>query len=123
MQNPDFARIRPDMLLVHDKAKIHSNSMIPGVPWRPVVHPARSPDLMPLDYGFFGFTKNQLGRAVTKDTPWETKVKKYKELLLQAPAAPTIGEFPLRLQACLNAKGMHFDAALRELKRQRSPKQ
>jgi hypothetical protein len=124
MQYPAFREVRESAMLVHDKSKVHMSKPVKkgleDLALRVVVGPPRSPDLMPLDYGIFGFTKTQLERNLTKHANWGDRVQKFKELLRTASPVATIEEFPLRLQACINAKGSHLASGLKKLKRARS---
>jgi hypothetical protein len=54
------------------------------------VQPARSPDTMPLDYGVFGTAMMKLGREVDRNSSWETKVLKFKEILQSLQTARTL---------------------------------
>lgn len=121
MKCPSFAKLRSKALLVHDMSRVHSSTPVqhglPDLPLRAVLQPARSPDLQPLDYGIFGFTKNELGRTRIEGGKWVDRVHKFMEILRRVSPSPTIAEFPLRLQACLNSKGEHFERALQALKK------
>ena len=80
-----FRRIAGHAMLVHDKARQHTCVTVrqwlqqQGV--TAVVQPARSPDMMPLDYGIFGATRAQLGRALPLSAPWEDRVATFKQFL------------------------------------------
>ena len=103
MKCPSFAKLRSKALLVHDRSRVHSSTPVqhglPDLPLRAVLQPARSPDLQPLDYGIFGFTKNELGRTRIEGGKWVDRVHKFMEILRRVSPSPTIAEFPLRLQA------------------------
>ena len=124
MQYPAFSEARELAMLVHDKSQVHMSKPVKkgleDLALRVVVGPPRSPDLMPLDYGIFGFTKTQLERNLTMHANLGDRVQKFKELLRTASPVATIEEFPLRLQACINAKGSHLASGLKKLKRARS---
>lgn len=126
MQFPAFRRLHASAMLVHDKSNVHMSKPVmqalKDMQLRVEVQPPRSPDLMPLDYGIFGFTKNQLERALSKHTKWSDRVQKFKQLLTSASAVATIEEFPLRLQACIDSNGEHLQNALKALKKSRSSK-
>ena len=87
-----------------------------------VVQPPRSPDVMPLDYGIFGFTKTALERELPRRAPWADRVEKFKELLRSCSPRATIEEYPLRLQAIIDSKGGHIVETLKALKKARSEK-
>ena len=112
-----FRRIAGHAMLVHDKARQHTCVTVrqwlqqQGV--TAVVQPARSPDMMPLDYGIFGATRAQLGRALPLSALWEDRVATFKQFLSSFDPAPTIGEFPLRMKACSPAARARVAAASR----------
>jgi hypothetical protein len=122
-QQPGFPSKVSDVLLLHDKSRQHrSKTAVEGLHelgLAVMVQPPRSPDLMPLDYGIFGFTKNQLDRQVPRHAAWGDRVKRFKELLQECSPASTIAEFPLRLRAIIDSKGGHIEE---EFKRARSRK-
>jgi hypothetical protein len=119
-----FRRIAGHAMLVHDKARQHTCVTVrqwlqqQGV--TAVVQPARSPDMMPLDYGIFGATRAQLGRALPLSALWEDRVATFKQFLSSFDPAPTIGEFPLRMKACIESSGQHFGNELKVLKKKRA---
>jgi len=118
-----FRRMAGSAMLVHDKAKQHTCEAVrqwlqqQGV--TTVVQPARSPDMMPLDYGVFGTARAQLGRALPMSAPWEDRVATFKALLSGFKPAATIGEFPLRMKACIDSSGQQFGNELNVLKKKR----
>jgi hypothetical protein len=71
---------------------------------------------MPLDYGGFGTAKRQLQAEMGPEAPWEEKVEHFKKLLMRS-ANSIIAEFPLRLDACINAGGTHIGEELQQLKK------
>ena len=105
---PAFARL-DKIFLVQDGARVHGKKALHDAPWEPVTQPPHSPDMMPLDYGIFGFTKIKLQRAVDRGDSWEAKVQMFKKFLMEASVGPTIEEFPLRMDACISSKGMHIE--------------
>jgi hypothetical protein len=123
MKVPRFRRVRAGAMLVHDKCRAHTCAHVSGglksMGLRAVVQPPRSPDLMPLDYGIFGFSKRQLERQLTPHPKWEDRVSMYKDILSSTSPAATIKEYPLRLRACSDSRGEHLGTALSELKRKR----
>lgn len=121
-----FRRVSAGALLVHDKSAVHTSAAVMHGLKRmgldAVVQPPRSPDVMPLDYGIFGFTKLALERAVPRNAPWSDRVQKFRQLLTQCNPRPTIEEYPLRLQAIVDSRGEHIVEALKALKKARSGK-
>ena len=121
---PGFRRYRAGALIVHDKSRVHTSHVVMNgllnMGMEAKVQPARSPDTMPLDYGVFGTAKMKLEREVDRNSSWETKVLKFKEILQRLQPARTIQEYPLRLQAVINSDGFHIDNALNALKKVRS---
>ena len=122
MAVPGFCHVSADCVLVHDKSTVHTcTHVVHGlmdIGLRSAVQPTRSPDLMPMDYGVFGFTKNQLARELPMHSKWEDRVSRYMELLSTTSPAATIQQYPLRLQACIAARGEHLECALATLKKQ-----
>ena len=114
---PALRRHADCMQLVHDKAKIHHTKPLTEAPWQPVAHPPRSPDMMPLDYGIFGTVKTRLQREVPRGATWEHKVQLFKKILGEAPFKRTIEHFKLRMEACIESKGWHFEQQLSAMKR------
>ena len=104
-----FKALNTEVIIVHDGARVHHKKQIPGVPWTTVTQPPHSPDMMPLDYGIFGFTKSRLQRAVLRSDAWEDKVQMFKDFLMEAPVGPTINEFQQRMHACIASRGMHIE--------------
>lgn len=97
------------VFMVQDGARVHGKKALLDAPWVPVTQPPHSPDMMPLDYGIFGFTKIRLQRAVDRGDTWEAKVQMFKDFLMEASVEATIKEFPLRMHACITSKGMHIE--------------
>jgi hypothetical protein len=106
---PAFKRLSQEILLVQDGARVHGKEILPDAPWVPVTQPPHSPDMMPLDYGIFGFTKIRLQRAVDRGDSWESRVQLFKKFLTEASVVATINEFPLRMKACIASNGMHIE--------------
>jgi hypothetical protein len=127
MRQSAFRRIAGSAVLVHDRARQHTCSAVQQ--WlkqqglTAVVQPARSPDMMPLDYGVFGTTRTQLGRTLTMQARWEDRVATFKGFLSSFKPAATIGEFPLRMKACIESGGQQFGNELKGLKRERAGEQ
>lgn len=112
---------RSRMVLLHDRDPAHKDSIVSswcksqGITIE--LLPQRSPDLDPLDYGFFGGVKAKLDKADQRQKlGWGPKCSELLKSLEAQPAAATIGELPLRWQACIQAGGRHFDQQLRKLK-------
>lgn len=123
MKVPEFRRVSAGAMLVHDKCRAHTcahvSAGLSDMGLRVAIQPPRSPDLMPLDYGIFGFSKRQLERRLTQHAKWEDRVTMYKDILSSTSPAATIQEYPLRLQACCDSEGEHLGSALTVLKRER----
>lgn len=85
-----------------------------------VVHPPRSPDLMPQDYGISGSSKAKLERGISMMAPWADKGHLFLNILRSFDPVATIGKSLLRLKAIIDSKGGHIEQSLGELKRTRS---
>lgn len=120
-KKPGFRRKAGSMLLIHDKSRIHtSKEAVQGLKelgLDVMVQPARSPDLMPLDFGIFGHAKQLLDRDVLRHAPWLDRVQRFKDILSTCSPKETIGQFKLRLEGIIEAKGRHIENALKELKK------
>lgn len=116
-----FRSRRELAMLVHDRSRVHTSAKVKRglteMHLSDVVQPARSPDLQPLDYGIFGTAKAQLDRQLSRNSPWTDRAERFVQLLSEARIEAVIQEFPIRLQACINARGHHIDRTLPELKR------
>jgi hypothetical protein len=108
-QSRAFRALGDNVILVHDGARVHHKKKIANAPWTPVTQPPHSPDMMPLDYGIFGFTKIRLQRAVLRSDRWEHKVAMFKQFIMEAPVGPTINEFKKRMKACIAFGGWHIE--------------
>ena len=123
-QQPGSRHHMPSLTLVHDRSRVHTSKVVQQ--WlqqqkiRAMLAPPRSPDLMPLDYGFFGTVKQKLSRALLPTAAWEARAKKFLQLIQEEPCAAAIRAFRSRLEDCLQAKGGHFEEARRCLKKCRS---
>ena len=121
MRLSPFRRVAAHAMLVHDKSTVHCSACVVlglrNMDLTSVVQPARSPDLMPLDYGIFGPAKNKLDAESPRDTRWEDRVALLKGILTARSPDATIAEFPLRLRACIASNGEHFGIALNELRK------
>jgi hypothetical protein len=121
MQKREFRSLAANAMLVHDKSTAHlSACVVQGLKdlgIAAVVQPARSPDLMPLDYGVFGSAKNRLDADLPRNVRWEDKATCFKKLLSDGSPNAVVEEFPLRLKACMISNGEHFVMALNELKK------
>lgn len=117
-------RRNPKLRIIHDRAKPHTSKLV--TQWaqqegyKVHVLPPRSPDMDPLDYGIFGPFKTwlQMGAAVGGWT-WSNKCRKAVAYLEKVDVAPTVKEFPQRLQACIEAEGHHLANALIRVKKSR----
>jgi hypothetical protein len=110
------------MVLLHDRDPAHKDSTVSS--WCETkginieLLPERSPDLDPLDYGLFGVAKQNLDSSVQRQKlGWGARCAELLNILQTQPADATIGELPLRWQACIQARGRHFDQQLRKLKK------
>ena len=116
-KDPAFHSVAACAMLVHDKGKHHVSSAVTEGLQRlgltTVVQPARSPDLMPLDYGIFGTARGELERQGLPRAAWEPRVKAFKQILMGSAARATIDQFPLRVKACIDCSGQHFEDKLR----------
>lgn len=75
--------------------------------------PVRSPDLSPLDYGVFGVAKRRWRRAVQREgLGWDDACKSFIRELESMDTDNIIKQLPLRLEACLEAKGGHIEDML-----------
>ena len=114
---PAFRSVAASATLVHDKGKHHVSAAVTeglkGLGLTALVQPARSPDLMPLDYGIFGTARRELERRGLVHADWESRVKAIKQILRDSPARATIDQFPLRVKACIECNGQHFEDKLR----------
>jgi hypothetical protein len=109
-------------VLLHDRDPAHKDSIVSS--WCQAkgitieLLPERSPDLDPLDYGFFGVAKRKLDQAIQRhQLGWGDRCTELLKILRTQPADKIIAELPLRWQACIQAKGRHFDQQLRKLKK------
>jgi hypothetical protein len=111
-----FKAQRSSVLLVHDKSRVHTSAKVSkglfALNLRSRVQPPRSPDLQPLDYGFFGTVKAQLDRKLSRQAEWGLRVKTFKDIINQTDFRASIMQFPARLKACIEADGKHFNVAL-----------
>jgi hypothetical protein len=111
------------MVLLHDRDPSHKDSCVSS--WCQAkgitieLLPERSPDLDPLDYGFFGVAKRKLDLAIQRhQLGWGDRCTELLKILRTQRADAIIGELPLRWKACIKAKGRHFEPQLRQLKKQ-----
>jgi hypothetical protein len=115
-KNPSFRKLRNKVLLIHDRSRVHSKGSIEGVPWEVAMHPPRSPDLMPLDYGVFGTAKNEevrISSSKKQGMSWEERVSTFKTILKGYEVTHTIEQYPKRLKACIDNNGHHFEDSLK----------
>ena len=118
MQHNAFRRVAGNAMLVHDKARQHTCSAVhqwlqqQGV--AEAVQPARSPDMMPMDYSVFGTARTLLDRAQPVRARWEDRVATFKQLLSSFEPRATIEEFPLRMKVCIESSGQQFGNELRD---------
>ena len=116
-----FRPVRNNAMLVHDKGLHHVSTTVKegliAMGISAVVQPARSPDLMPLDYGIFGSARLELGRRGLGKSSWEARVAAFKEILEGSRATAVIDQFPARVRACIEMNGEHFEDKLKILNR------
>lgn len=106
----------------HDRATQHKSLQVKA--WalqqrvEPILLPARSPDLDPLDYGVFGAAKHWMRRSLhVEGKSWDQACVGFVAYLRAVDAGAAIRELPLRLQACVDCEGKHLEQKLAELKR------
>jgi hypothetical protein len=122
-ESQNFARNKSNLIVVHDHSPIHTCKLVAqkleekGI--RCILSPTRSPDLDPLDYGIFG-VKEKLNRADVRRAKWEDRVEQCMQAIQEVAIRDTILQLPLRLNACIHAKGGHFQRELLELKKDAS---
>ncbi len=116
-RHPAFRSVAASAMLVHDKGKHHVSAVVTEglheLGLTALVQPARSPDLMPLDYGIFGTARRELERQGLVQAGWESRVQAFKQILQDSAARATIDQFPLRVKACIECSGQHFEDKLR----------
>jgi hypothetical protein len=123
--NPGKRRTRAatgQVVLVHDRDPSHSAAVEKTLASHNVTvlkMAARSPDLSPLDSGYWGIAKTKLRKkAVEEHLAWHERCKLFIEILKQTPHDKFIQEIPLRLQACIAANGWHIEDELKRIKRE-----
>lgn len=123
--NQQFRSRKRHAWLLHDRETAHNNRYVEHrleqLGLRHELLPARSPDLQPLDYGIFGGCKRVLGSKRLELSDWSSQVATFKQLLKTAPFKKAIEQFPLRLRACIQARGQHFETRLSALQRMLVP--
>lgn len=117
-----ITRSATDVCLLHDRDPSHQSAVFREFANKSRITvrqlPPGSPDLSPLDAGFFGTVKKRHADQVAREhMGWDKSCKQMEELLSKEPADPYIQELPLRWQACKESKGWHIEAKLREIKR------
>jgi hypothetical protein len=116
-------RRRRELVVVHDHSPIHTCKEVAKKleehKIEQIISPTRSPDLDPLDYSIFG-VKKEMHNARVRDLPWEERVEKCKEDIQNAPIHNAIFKLNLRMKACINAKGRHFQHDLNQLNKEGS---
>lgn len=81
--------------------------------------PTHSPDLTPMDAGFFGTVKTQWNRECKAERlSWAESCNRALKILRTTNPAKYIKEMPLRWNACQDVGGGHIEARLKVLKRQ-----
>jgi hypothetical protein len=117
LNQPSFWQRRDEAILIHDRYRVHDSKLVKAYlaekKIKVFVQPARSPDLMPLDYGIFGTAKAALGGRVQRCRTWEERVSRLEGTLRAAARDKlirnTIDQFPRRLEACIRADGGHIE--------------
>lgn len=125
MRKSDFRDRVEEAFVVHDRDPVHRSTLVQehathlqGMQKGLQLLPPRSPDMQPLDYGIFGTVKTQLDRLVGLRADWSVRATTFMRLIREASIHRTIDQFPLRLQACIQAGGKHIDHSLKEVKHQ-----
>ena len=80
-----------------------------------MVHTPCSSDIMPLDYGIFGTVRARLQDEISSHATWEEKVELFKKIFSEAPIEATIKQFELRMKACIENQGKHFEDRLKAM--------
>ncbi len=120
-QQKELRRIMPSLMLVHDRSKVHQSKVVQA--WlgkqkmQSMLAPPRSPDLMPLDYGVFGTIKAHLMRDAQEGMEWDERAQRFLQLLRELDVRQIIKHFPVRVEACIDAQGSHFESMLHKAKR------
>lgn len=105
--------------LVHDRDPTHiakkTAAAAAELGCKCVLLPPHGADLDPLDYGVFGAVKRRWREQYAeKQWDWDTAARKFIEMLQDADADPAIKALPGRMQACIEAKGWHFEFGYRK---------
>ena len=100
-------------VLVHDNDRAHTSKVFQeyaattGLEVKRL--PPHSPDLSPLDSGFFGTVKTSWRKErIRKRLGWDESVVRFKELVEAENPAPYIDAWAGRLRDCKACHGWHF---------------
>ena len=78
--------------------------------WWTDVWPAASPDLNPMDFSIWGILQARVGRKFYRNVDDLKKaLKKQWSKIPQETIRKAIEQFPKRLEACIDARGGHFE--------------
>lgn len=104
---------RHGLKLVEDKSSVHTSgrhkAFLSGKGIEQVLLPAKSPDLSPLDNGFFGTVNTEWRKRVTAGRlGWDGMVAALLEVLQQTPADGYIKALPRHIRNCMKARGWYF---------------
>lgn len=111
-------------VLVHDLDPSHKGKCLASICERQHIKsfllPPRSPDLSPLDSGFWGSVTNKLERESRQyEYDWQTKCCRFIALIKEEDPDKYIDQMPLHVKACQLAHGWHIESELERLKRLR----
>jgi hypothetical protein len=94
------------------------NLLFKGRYWDKKMWPSCSPDLNPLDYRIWARMLQMMGRRTFRSiAPLKKALKKIWRSFTVAELKPIISEFKTRLEACIEAKGGHFEHKLKRNKK------
>lgn len=80
--------------------------------------PARSPDLNPLDYSFWALLRREIYRLeISQFSEIKPAVREACSKISLQTVQNIIADFPLRLRACFESGGRHFEPWLRQYKK------
>jgi hypothetical protein len=107
--------------LLHDRHPAHTSRVFSTytrkIQLKTQLLPPCSPDLTPMDSGFFGTVKGRVQAEVRQQRlTWENACQRMEEVLNSEPSLKYIEDLPLRWQACINVKGWHIEHELHRLK-------
>jgi hypothetical protein len=130
LQEQDFqqgdsvqTRSMAKVVLLHDRHPAHTSSLFSAyahkIKLTTKLLPPCSPDLTPLDSGFFGTIKTRVESEVRREgLTWDVACERMETKLKTEPSLNYIADLPLRWQACVNVKGWHIEPELHRLKKE-----